>query len=185
MAIVKHFRVTVMPTTAEPDSLYYVGSGADAVPYLTDSSRNVKNVFNRAEVQAMIDAAVALAGSGHLVADIAERDSYAASLQAGVTKMIVVEDASGDSTVDAGSAQYFWTGTEHVKVSEFESLDVVRDWAGIVDGPTSLVADIDDAVGKRHTHGNLGVLNLLSVIDGSLAYDGAPLRAQWEEPLEF
>lgn len=41
------------------------------------------------------------------------------------------------------------------KVAEAESIDVVLQWANIQGKPNSAVADIDDAVGKRHTHNNL------------------------------
>lgn len=36
-------------------------------------------------------------------------------------------------------------------------------WSGIGGRPLSTVADIDDAVGKKHTHGNVNALNMLSV----------------------
>jgi hypothetical protein len=47
-------------------------------------------------------------------------------------------------------------------------------WSDILGKPTSSVADIDDAVTKRHTHSNKTQLDLISEngTSGNLEYDG-------------
>ena len=95
----------------------------------------------------------------------------------------LVLDASGDPTVTAGAATYVYdtVTTTWYKVSESESLDVVLDWANFQNKPTSAVADIGDAVAKRHSHANKLVLDDVSDASGALAYKGQPVRAYLEE----
>jgi hypothetical protein len=51
-------------------------------------------------------------------------------------------------------------------------------WANINGKPTSTVADIDDAVTKRHVHANAAVLDLLSDNSGELFYNGVTIAPQ-------
>ena len=85
------------------------------------------------------------------VADIAERDALSGNLPEGA--LVTVLDASGDPTVSSGPATYVWDGSSFVKVAESEGLDQTVAWDDISGRPTSAVPDIDDAVGKRHEHG--------------------------------
>ena len=56
----------------------------------------------------------------------------------------LVVDASADSTVGAGGgAEYVYNGTKWVKISEFNNLDTLVDWAGIQNKP-SFVSSITD-----------------------------------------
>lgn len=92
-----------------------------------------------------------------VVATIAERDA----LTPLKGDLCWVEDATGDSTVSTGAAKYLYNGTAWVKVSEAESMDLVFDWANIQNKPSSVVADIDDAVSKKHSHANAAELDKL------------------------
>lgn len=47
------------------------------------------------------------------------------------------------------------------------------DWAFLVNGPSSSVANIDDAVSKKHSHTNSSVLDDLSDTGGALYYNGS------------
>lgn len=90
-----------------------------------------------------------------VVNDIAARDALTP-----VSGMRVhVIDATGDSTVNLGWAEYLYTGSEWTKVAEKESIDVVLAWANIQNKPTSSVTNIDDAVAKRHAHSNAAILD--------------------------
>ncbi len=73
-----------------------------------------------------------------------------------------VKDASADSTVGEGWAEYLFDGTSWIKTAESESIDVVQQWADIQGKPTSSVANIDDAVSKRHSHGNKAILDAIT-----------------------
>lgn len=107
-----------------------------------------------------------------VVADITARDA----LNPTKNTAALVLNATGDVTVAAGSAMYVWvqSNTAWTKVSEFESLDLTLNWASIANKPTSSVANIDDAVTKRHTHANTAALDLLTADgNGQLMYNGA------------
>lgn len=85
-------------------------------------------------------------------------------------ELVMVTDASADSTVASGWAIYRRkVGATDLtkldswqKIAEAESLDVVVSWDNIQGKPTSAVADIDDAVAKKHAHANAAVLDLLT-----------------------
>jgi hypothetical protein len=53
-------------------------------------------------------------------------------------------------------------------------------WASLQNKPTSSVADIDDAVTKRHTHANKATLDLITESGGNMLYNGALPVARWE-----
>ena len=63
-----------------------------------------------------------------------------------------VRDATGDASVTKGAAKYIYDGTAWLKTAEAESMDIVHDWKDIQNKPSSAVADIDDAVLKKHQH---------------------------------
>ena len=44
-------------------------------------------------------------------------------------------DATGDSTVASGGASYIYDGSNWIKISEFESMDVLVDWIDIQNKP--------------------------------------------------
>lgn len=95
-----------------------------------------------------------------------------------------VKDASADSTVDSGAALYLAEVTAGTitwsKVTEVESLDVVLQWANIQGKPSSAVADIDDAVSKKHAHANASVLDGLSAnaTSGNLEFNNVELNGE-------
>jgi phage-related tail fiber protein len=51
-------------------------------------------------------------------------------------------------------------------------------WAVITGKPNSAVADIDDAVAKRHEHANKAQLDKVGEADGVMTYDGAKMATQ-------
>lgn len=137
-----------------------------------------RRTLNTDEVEAMI-AAPGLSGAGAatVVSNIAARDAIA-SPDDGM--LIIVRDASGDPTVDSGSATYGWMAAETPweKLAEFESLDTVMAWTNITGRPTSTPAQIDSAVTNSHTHANATQLDLIGQDgSGNLTYSGALPRA--------
>lgn len=96
-------------------------------------------------------------------------------------QIVMVLDASADSTVDAGWAIYRRLSSANdlsqlsswQKIAEAESLDVVVNWANIQNKPTSSVSDIDDAVSKKHSHANATVLDKFTEDANGLKYDGS------------
>ncbi len=184
MALVKFYKVATLPGTLEPDSFYYVENGSYAESYLTNSSGVARAVGNSAMINALVADALAGwsgdAGALDIVSDIAARDVLTSTLDRNA--MILVLDASDDPTVDAGSALYaFAASTETIyKVAEYESMDVVVQWASIQGGPSSTPAQIDTAVSQTHTHSNKATLDKFSESGGQVLYDGSPIQANWE-----
>lgn len=182
---VQIFRETALPGTLQPSAIYLIaptGSPGFVEVVITNAAGDAaRHVINKADVQAMIDAALISAGGtpSTIVADIAARDALALTQNA----YVYVRDATGDETVESGGATYLYDSAndEYIKVNEAESMDLVLSWASIQNKPTSSVADIDDAVTKRHTHANKTQLdNIDEDSDGNLTYAGSRPRIAWD-----
>lgn len=177
------FRETAMPGTFVPYAIYFIAPSGDAAHVevvVTDAAgTGSRHVVNKSEIQSMIDTSMASAGASDLliVADITARNALTPTGNV----YAYVTDATGDSTVGSGGATYLYdfATTTWLKVSEAESMDVVLSWANIVGKPTSAVADIDDAVTKRHTHSNKTQLDLLGDTGGLLTYNGNQVKTTW------
>lgn len=182
MSEYKVWKETSLPATLEAHSIYLVAPAErpDYVEvYVTGASAStVKRVIDQSDVQALIDASVSSLSSIEIVSDIAARDALSPTSNI----QVLVQDASADTTVDSGAATYIYnvdTGN-WIKISEHESLDLVIDWSDIQNGPSSSVADIDDAVAKRHEHANKAELDKIGEnADGRLTYDGALPVIAW------
>lgn len=180
---VKFYKVGTLPSVLESDSFYYVENVNYAESYLTDSSGVAKSIGNSTMINALI--AEALAGwSGdaaalNIVPDIAARDAITSTATNNL--MILVIDATGDSTVGVGSALYAFDFTTHTtyKLAEYESMDVVVQWDSIEGKPTSTPAQIDSAVSLAHTHANKTVLDKLTESGGNLMYDNKSINPEW------
>jgi len=127
-----------------------------------------------------LEAAIAGKAPVTIVSDIAARDAQSNVITGA---LCWVQDASSDSSVTSGAAAYLasvsgdpavvtWT-----KVAEAESMDVVLQWGNIQGKPSSAVADIDDAVSKKHEHANKTVLDAISAnsTSGNLVYNNVEL----------
>lgn len=184
--ILKIRKVTSLPGVYEASTLYLVTSSTATLFDLYVSNNDgtaIRHIIKESEIDSKIGAAItsALAGfnSVQVVNNIAARDALAPTSNV----QVLVLDATGDATVASGAATYVYrvSNTTWYKVSEAESLDVVLSWANLTGKPTSAVADIDDAVSKRHAHSNLSTLNGLGDSAGLLTYSGAPIRAYLDE----
>lgn len=183
MANFRTHKVTALPGTLQANSIYYVappGRPDYVEVYMTGTDpATVKRIVNTVDVQAMIDAAVSGLGGLAIVADIAARNALNPTANA----MVVVQNATGDPTVNSGSALYAYqlSTTSWIKLSEYESLDVNLAWASITGRPTSTPAQIDAAVGASHSHANLTQLNQIGQdADGHLTYAGASPKISWD-----
>ena len=181
----KFHKVTSLPGTLAADSFYFVVNGSYAESYLTTSDGTAKLVGNSTMINTIAttivnDAINALSSNPiDIVADIAARDTLIAD--AITNRMILVTDATADTTVASGAALYVYDdGTSTTtKIAEYESMDVILQWSDISGKPTSSAAQIDDAVAKRHEHANLTTLDKLGESGGKLIYDGADVSSTW------
>lgn len=88
-----------------------------------------------------------------VVSNIAERD-----LLENKDSIVHVIDASADTTVDSGWAQYIYQDGVWVKIAEKESLDVILNWADIEGKPTEFNP-------KAHSHTIADIQNLQDTLD--------------------
>lgn len=183
MANLLAHKVTALPGTLEPDSIYFVAPAARpnyVEVYVTNAAGDAaRKIIDQPDIQAMIDAAVAAGSGGTIIVDtIAARDAISAEN----AQTVYVVDASADATVTTGGATYIWreSTTSWIKMSEAESLDLSLTWAAITGGPTSSPANIDLAVTQRHTHANMTELGQIGEDgEGNLTYGGAQPLAPW------
>lgn len=183
MAALKFFKVTALPVTLEPHSIYLVAPAAKpnfVEIYVTNNDATVvKRVVNTDDIQQMIQTAVQNNATIDIVNDITARNNLSPSNG----KLVLVLDATGDPTVTSGSATYVWRASTSswIKISEHESMDVIIEWTNIQNKPISPVADIDSAVAQRHTHTNKTELDKISEsADGDFLYAGNYPRVRLE-----
>lgn len=191
MAQLKFHKIegSLLPNPLEPNAFYYmqrevtVGGQTQVVAegYLTNQAGEARSLGNVALIgniaSELIAQYMANMQAIRLATDIANRDAIAAE-DPQINKLILVADATGDSTVTAGSALYFYDVSEgaFTKVAEYESMDIEFTWASIKDGPTSTPAQLDDTVAKAHSHDNKVVLDLLGEnASQQLTYRGAAI----------
>lgn len=178
-------KVAALPATLEPSVMYLVPNATAGLMDLFVSDAQgltVKHIISRDDIVQLITNAIGGFNTVKIVADIAARNALSLT----TIQQVLVLDATGDPTVKTGAATYIYdpATTLWYKISEYESLDITTRWSDVVDRPTSLVADIDDAVSKRHVHDNKAVIDLLSKdANNNLMYDGkmvAPLYSSEE-----
>lgn len=179
MASVKFFKVSSLPSSLQADAFYFVGNGDYAESYVTNSAGIAKAIGNTAMINALIDAKLSDFNALQIVATIADRNSFVVGVQRNL--LILVTDATGDSTVSTGAALYSWNEatSTFAKLTEYESLDMVIDWSDIQNRPLSSVADIDDAVAKKHTHTNKTTLDKFTEDAEGPLFNGSPIAHRW------
>jgi hypothetical protein len=176
------FRETALPGSLAPYAIYYIapaGQPNHVEIYVTDATGTAtRRVLTAADVQSLINTSIASASNLTIVSNIAARNALAPT----TSRWAYVTDATGDATVASGGATYLYnpTGSTWIKTSEAEALDVVATWASLTGKPSSAVADIDDAVAKRHTHANATQLNKIGEDgSGNMTYNGSLPATGW------
>ena len=180
----KVFKETVVPAVLEPHSIYLIAS-AGTPDYLeivvtTADGNSTRRTLSASDVQSMIDSSSPSGNFLEVVNDIAARDALIPTLDGNI--LILVLDASADSTVNAGTAMYAYrhSDTSLTKTSEGESIDVVLQWSNIQGGPNSSPASIDTAVNNSHTHANASELDKIGEnANGNLTYNGSLPKTAW------
>lgn len=183
MANMKFERVNVLPATLAPSTVYFVKSAYSSLVevYVTNTDgTEVRHIIDKSEITTMIQSSVNDATSIQMVDSIAVRDATVLPKNG----LVIVRAATGDATVTSGAALYFYdkdkvlTGEQtnadrYTKIAEYEGLDITVTWDSIAGKPASSVADIDDAVAKRHTHANkLELDKITERADGEMLYNG-------------
>jgi hypothetical protein len=183
MAKMSFQQVIQLPSTLTPNTAYFIKSATSGLMEIHVSNSDgtgTLHVINRDEINTMISNAVTGSTAIKAVNNIDERNATTLP----TSGFVMVKDATGDSTVHSGAALYFYDTTltltdkqtnadRFSKIAEYESLDLQLTWEALQNKPASSVADIDDAVAKRHSHANLAQLNLITErADGEFLYNG-------------
>lgn len=184
MSINPHFKVykeTALPNKLESHAIYLISTSEKPdffEMYVTNADgTKAKRQFGEKEVKQLLAEFAASKGQLSVVESIAERNAIDQKV---VGSEVFVKDATQDSTVTSGSARYLWDGTNWVKVSESESMDLVLDWDSIQNKPNSTPQQIDAAVGNSHTHSNMSQLNKIGEDEsGNLTYGGNTVKTEW------
>ncbi len=181
MATFKIFRETTLPGTLQPYAMYVVAPASKPgyiELYVTDAAGTAtRRLLTQEDIQALINSSLTAISQIKIVPDIAARNALAPTS----TVYVYVQNATGDATVASGGATYLYNvaGSVWIKVSEAESMDVTLNWSALVGKPSSPVADIDDAVAKRHTHANKTELDKIGEAGGELTYNGVQVKTEW------
>jgi len=183
MSAIKFFKVTTLPVALEGHAIYLVAPASKPnhlEVYVTSAdASSIKRIVNIDDIQAMINSSIAASSAFEVVDNIAARNALSLTNN----KFVLVLNATGDPTVTAGAATYAWRSalSTWVKISEYESLDVIISWDAVQNKPTSLVTDIDAAVAQRHVHTNFTELTKISENSNvDFQYAGAYPRARLE-----
>lgn len=171
-------RVNALPPAGEriASTMYIVKSASDPdiaeIHFTNNDASATYRVVDRNDIRSMVQAVAGSTNAYEIVANIAARNA----LQALLTRntMVLVIDATADSTVSVGTAMYVWSqsGQTWSKLTEFESLDVELRWENIIGRPNVTAAQLEDAVAKAHSHTNLPVLEKFTEVGGELRYAG-------------
>ena len=179
----KIYRTNAVPATPEASAMYLVKSataGKAEIHVTSSDGAEVRKVsgLDQSEVNALIDSKISQFNQMHLTNDITSRDALALDYNC----LVLVNDASGDPTVDSGAATYFYDATAdtYTKVSEFESMDFTVNWGDIQNGPNVTAAQIEEAVLKMHEHANKALLDSISVdAEGFAIINNVSYRHPW------
>lgn len=181
MPAIKIHKTTTLPGTLEGHSIYLVAPAAKpnyVEMYVTNADATaVRRIITEQDVINLINAN---ANAGiQIVNNIAARNA----LTPVNGQLVYVLDATGDPTVASGAASYIWKAntSEWIKLTEFESMDVIVQWSNIQGAPTSSPSAIDTAVANSHTHANKTELDKIGEDNnGNFTYNGQPPRARLE-----
>lgn len=189
MSQINFFKVTTLPAEPVANSFYFVENGTYAESYITDTTGATRSIGNSAMINQLAKARISELHRFTIVEDITARDALTVGTQA---FMVLVLDATNDTTVDNGAALYAFDpdmtpDAGFRKVAEYESMDIdfselEIDWSQLVNGPDSTPAQIDDAVSKAHSHANKLQLDKIGEsAEGYMTYDGTVVGAVWDE----
>jgi hypothetical protein len=185
MTAISFFKEDVLPAQLIANALYFVphANGSTVETYITNTAGVAKQINGQAMIELfagpLIAAQLAQMNRVERVANIAARNALAS---VDFNQLVLVVDATGDGTVTAGSALYYFHNADNswTKIAEYESMDVALNWSSITGRPASAASLIDDAVTKRHTHANQASLDKIGESAGQMTYDGNPVGgAAW------
>jgi hypothetical protein len=147
------------------ENVYVLHTETEAGVVLTTDGSNAQTEINT------LKAALGAQARVYVRNDIAGRDDLEGM---SVGDRVYVIDATSDTTVASGGAEYMYTGDTPawIKISEAETMDVIPSWADITGKPTSTASAIDSAVTASHSHSNKATLDKFGDSNGLPTYNG-------------
>lgn len=128
------------------------GGTYDVIDLKTSGEQVILN--NGKSIQEIVDGGGLGGTTGAVVtADIPGRDALTPTSG----QIVYVVDATGDSTVTSGAASYIYDGVNWQKVSEFESLDVVLNWANIQGKPNVIDVQVSASEPSGQKEGDIWI----------------------------
>lgn len=194
---IKWHKVSALPASnlLQADSIYYVDKGTYAEEYVTSKDINgtitAKMISTRALTRSfateVFNELLPTISVIKIVDTIVDRNLFGQP-EPGVynpnDSLVMVLDATGDTTVTSGSALYAWRASpkEWVKISEYESMDLSIAWDNIQGKPNVTASQVEGAVSNSHNHGNKTVLDKFGedVGTGQPTYNGQPISSNFD-----
>lgn len=186
MSAIRILRASSLPTSPalrEKNCMYLVKQPGKTTfdMYVVDAAGNAFSGFTSERLTEVIAEYSNTTRETESVANIAARNAL---VNPG-NRLVFVDDATGDPTVEFGSAMYFYKAStaSYTKVWAADgsaggggSSGNVQ-WSDIVGAPNVSIAALEQAVANSHTHTNKDVLDKLSVVGGELHYNGSKVAS--------
>ena len=166
-------RLKGMPEATEPNCIYFINTHDEWHPvsmYVTDKNNRMYTLFDISEMRDEIDRSTYPFSKTEVIPNLNYRETMNWEHS---TLVLVQNNTDKPDEEEKGQMLYMFykpynTWYPLSKGPEAETL-----WESISGRPTSSVADIDDAVAKRHEHTNSEVLkNLEEGAEEQLKYKG-------------
>lgn len=186
LRILRASSLPASPALREKNCMYLVKEPGKTTfdMYVVDAAGNAFSGFTSERLIEVIAQYSNTTRETETVANIAARNAL---VNPG-NRLVFVDDATGDPTVEYGSAMYYYKAStaSYVKVWAADgsaggggggSPSGNVQWSDIIGRPNVSAGALENAVANSHTHGNKDLLDKLSVVGGELHYNGAKVAS--------
>lgn len=185
LRILRASSLPASPALREKNCMYLVKQPGKTTfdMYVVDAAGNAFSGFTSERLIEVIAEYSNTTRETETVANIAARNAL---VNPG-NRLVFVDDATGDPTVEYGSALYYYKAStaSYVKVWAADgsagggggSSSGPVQWADIIGRPNVSSGALESAVANSHVHANKDLLDKLSVVGGELHYNGAKVAS--------
>lgn len=186
LRILRASSLPASPALREKNCMYLVKQPGKTTfdMYVVDAAGNAFSGFTSERLIEVIAQYSNTTRETETVANIAARNAL---VNPG-NRLVFVDDATGDPTVEYGSALYYYKAStaSYVKVWAADgsaggggggSPSGNVQWSDIIGRPNVSAGALENAVANSHTHENKDLLDKLSVVGGELHYNGAKVAS--------
>ena len=186
LRILRASSLPASPALREKNCMYLVKQPGKTTfdMYVVDAAGNAFSGFTSERLIEVIAEYSNTTRETETVANIAARNAL---VNPG-NRLVFVDDATGDPTVEYGSALYYYKAStaSYVKVWAADgsagggsggSPSGNVQWSDIIGRPNVSAGALESAVANSHTHQNKDLLDKLSVVGGELHYNGVKVAS--------